>query len=121
MSSNGSATAGKYRNHEYIDTDHMQISNIELNRIVSRASLMAVDPPPAGISNLNIKCSILPMLPLENVSASCGKLYLSNLAIPDKFFRDAGITYQSPFGHKFVIPLHTNNATAAKEKASQSQ
>lgn len=76
---------------------------------------MAVDPPPSGVSNLNIKCSILPMLPLDNLSASCGKLYLSNLTIPDQFFRDAGITYKSPFGHKFVIPLHTMNELAATQ------
>lgn len=70
---------------------------------------MAVDPPVTGIPNLSIKCAILPILPLENISASCGKLYLSNLAIPDKFYRDAGIKYKSPFGHKFVIPLHLAN------------
>lgn len=77
---------------------------------------MAVDPPTTGISNLSIKCSILPMLPLENISESCGKLYLSNLTIPDKFFRDAGITYKSPFGHKFVIPLHIISESAAESQ-----
>lgn len=76
---------------------------------------MAVDPPVSGIANFSIKCSILPILPLENISSQCGKVYLSNLAIPDKFYRDAGINYKSPFGHKFVIPLHTfNEADAAK-------
>lgn len=67
---------------------------------------MAINPPVTGLLISMIKCSILPILPLENISAACGKLYLSNLAIPEKFYRDAGINYKSPFGHKFVIPLH---------------
>lgn len=83
---------------------------------------MAVDPPVAGISSLTIKCSVLPILPLENISTACGKLYLTNLAIPDKFFRDAGINYKSPFGHKFVIPLHTmNDGEAAKSDSETLQ
>lgn len=81
----------------------------------SRAPIMAIDPPATGYPILTIKCSILPILPLENLSATCGKLYLSNLAIPEKFYRDAGINYKSPFGHKFVIPLHlVNEGDAAK-------
>lgn len=76
---------------------------------------MAIDPPVTGIPILSVKCSILPILPLENLSAACGKLYLSNLAIPEKFYRDAGINYKSPFGHKFVIPLHlVSEGDAAK-------
>lgn len=67
---------------------------------------MAVDPSPSGVADINIKCSILPLLPLENVSPACGKLYLCNLSIPESIYRDAGITYKSPFGHKFIIPLH---------------
>lgn len=70
---------------------------------------MAVDPPVSGISNLNIKCSILPVLPLEDISSTCGKIYLSNLTIPDKFFYEAGVNYKSPFGHKFLIPIHLLN------------
>uniref|UniRef100_A0A0K8TNF9 Enhancer of mRNA-decapping protein 3 n=1 Tax=Tabanus bromius TaxID=304241 RepID=A0A0K8TNF9_TABBR len=72
----------------------------------SRAPVLAIDPPPNGVTEASIKFSILPVLPLNNISASCGKLYLCNIGIPDKFFRDAGIKYKSPFGHKFVIPIH---------------
>lgn len=70
---------------------------------------MAVDPLPSGVADVSIKCSILPLLPLENISSSCGKLYLCNLSVPDSVFRAAGITYKSPFGHKFIIPLHLVN------------
>ncbi|XP_059620520.1 enhancer of mRNA-decapping protein 3 [Phlebotomus argentipes] len=73
----------------------------------SRASVLAIDPPVHGISQVQIKCSILPILPLDDINRhACGKLYLCNLGIPDKFFREAGIKYKSPFGHKFVIPIH---------------
>lgn len=70
---------------------------------------MAIDPPASGISNINMKWSILPVLPLEDISSSCGKIYLSNLTIPDKFFYEAGVNYKSPFGHKFLIPIHLLN------------
>lgn len=80
---------------------------------------MAIDPPVDGITNIALKCSILPILPLENISSSCGKLYLSNLTIPDKFYRDAGINYKSPFGHKFVIPLHLINENDAAKSDSE--
>lgn len=72
--------------------------------------MLAIDPPPSGIHDVSIKYAILPILPLNGISSSnCGKLYLCNLGIPDKFYRDAGIKYKSPFGHKFVIPIHSKN------------
>lgn len=79
---------------------------------------MAVDPPTSGISNTNIKWSILPVLPLENITPACGKVYLSNLTIPDKFFYEAGVNYKSPFGHKFVIPIHLLNQNDNNENSS---
>jgi len=36
-------------------------------------------------------------------------LYLCNLGIPDKFYRDCGIKYKSPYGHKYVIPIHSKD------------
>lgn len=84
-----------------------------------RSAIMAIDPPVTGIPMLSIKCSILPILPLENISPACGKLYLSNLAIPEKFFQVAGINYKSPFGHKFVIPLHLMNENEAAKSDNE--
>ncbi|XP_065360954.1 enhancer of mRNA-decapping protein 3 [Calliphora vicina] len=75
----------------------------------NRASILAIDPPPSGIPDVSIKYAILPILPLNGISNNCGKLYLCNLGIPDKYYRDAGIKYKSPFGHKFVIPIHSKN------------
>lgn len=74
----------------------------------SRAPVLAIDPPVGGFVKIQAKCSILPILPLDDINThTCGKLYLCNLCIPDKFFHDAGIKYSSPFGHKHVIPIHT--------------
>ena len=49
----------------------------------NRAPIMAVDPPCTGISDLQIKCSIVPNLPLDDLNA-CGKIYLCNTSIPKK-------------------------------------
>lgn len=80
-----------------------------------KCPLLAIDPPACGFKEFTVKCSLLPILPLEGIQKtagpSLGKRYLCNLSIPLKFFRDSGIKYSSPFGSKFVIPLHeVNNA-----------
>uniref|UniRef100_A0A182RYD2 Enhancer of mRNA-decapping protein 3 n=1 Tax=Anopheles funestus TaxID=62324 RepID=A0A182RYD2_ANOFN len=73
----------------------------------SRAPVLAIDPPGVGLDGVAIKCSILPILPLDGIDQNdaCGRLYLCNLGIPNQIFRRAGIKYKSPFD-KFVIPIH---------------
>ncbi|XP_055546469.1 enhancer of mRNA-decapping protein 3 [Wyeomyia smithii] len=73
----------------------------------SRAPVLAIDPPAGGLESLPIKCSLLPILPLNGLGPepATGRLYLCNLGIPDKFFIDSGIKYKSPFD-KAVIPIH---------------
>lgn len=74
----------------------------------NRAPALAIDPSPTvGIGGFDPKYSILPALPLYHGNRN-GKLYLCNLGIPDQVFADVGITYKSPFGAKFVIPLYPN-------------
>ncbi|GLG98729.1 Enhancer of mRNA-decapping protein 3 [Gryllus bimaculatus] len=75
----------------------------------NRAAVMALDPPASSTPGLNTKFSLLPLLPLAHRPEN-GKLYLCNLACPVQVFRDVGIKYTSPFGPKFVIPLHPNEA-----------
>jgi len=71
-----------------------------------RGPIIAIDPPATGIKGVAAKCSLVPILPAEGMQqAHLGKMYLCNLSIPLKFFRDSGIKYSSPFGSKFVIPL----------------
>lgn len=72
-----------------------------------RAPILAIDPPASGTPGISVKLSIVPTLPLAHCAAN-GQIYLVNLAIPQKVFTELGIHYKSPFGPKFVIPLHPN-------------
>ena len=74
----------------------------------NRAPVLALDPPPAGTPGVETKFSLVPVLPLAH-SLENGKLYLCNLAFPQQVFKEVGIKYWSPFGPKFVIPLHPND------------
>ncbi|KAJ8941921.1 hypothetical protein NQ318_013254 [Aromia moschata] len=69
------------------------------------APILALDPPPIGTPGINPKFSLLPVLPLPH-TCNNGKLYLCNLGFPLDIFNEVGIKYKSPFGSKFVIPLH---------------
>lgn len=74
----------------------------------NRAPVLAIDPPAGGLEAVPAKCSLLPILPLNDLGPepATGRLYLANLGIPDKFFTDSGIKkYKSPFD-KAVIPIH---------------
>ncbi|XP_023930254.1 enhancer of mRNA-decapping protein 3 [Lingula anatina] len=71
----------------------------------SKAPVMAMDPPADGGSDIQNKWSMCLGLPL-NLPDNCGQIYLCDLGLPKAIFKQLGITYQSPFGHKFVIPLH---------------
>ncbi|KAJ9591849.1 hypothetical protein L9F63_001666 [Diploptera punctata] len=75
----------------------------------NRAPVLALDPPSAGTPGVETKFSLIPVLPLAH-SLENGKLYLCNLAFPQQVFKEVGIKYCSPFGHKFVIPLHPNDS-----------
>ncbi|KAJ8678729.1 hypothetical protein QAD02_014516 [Eretmocerus hayati] len=77
----------------------------------NRASILAIDPPSTGTPGIVCKYSLLAgPLPLTHCMEN-GRLYLANLALPNKVFSDAGVVrYRSPFGPKFVIPLHLNSS-----------
>ena len=70
----------------------------------SRAPVLSIDPPVEGC-HIDTKWSLALALPLA-VSERCGQVYLCDLNVPAKVFKECGITYHSPFAHKFVIPLH---------------
>lgn len=71
----------------------------------NKAPVLALDPPSVGTPGITPKFSLLPVMPLPH-SSNNGKLYLCNLGFPIEIFSDVGIQYISPFGSKFVIPLH---------------
>lgn len=75
----------------------------------NRASVLAIEPPATGTPGIVSKYSLVSGLPLAHCLEN-GRLYLCNLALPGKVFSEVGITYRSPFGPKFVIPLHLNSS-----------
>lgn len=75
----------------------------------NRAPILAIEPPTTGTPGIFSKFCVVGGLPLSH-SVNNGRLYLCNLALPNKVYTDVGITYRSPFGPKFVIPLHSNNS-----------
>lgn len=88
------------------DTDSVKISKSLINWINdNRAPVLALDPPASGTPGVITKFSIVPVLPSSH-SPENGKIYLCNLGFPSEIFNQLGIKYQSPFGPKFVIPLH---------------
>lgn len=70
----------------------------------SRAPVFSVDPPIETVDILPKWC-LYPVLPLARTDVN-PQVYLCDLGLPKKVFSKAGITYKSPFSHKFVIPLH---------------
>ncbi|XP_044576978.1 enhancer of mRNA-decapping protein 3 isoform X2 [Cotesia glomerata] len=75
----------------------------------NKAPVLAIEPPSTGTPGILSKFSLVGGLPLSH-SPDNGRLYLCNLSLPNKVFTDVGITYRSPFGPKFVIPLHYDDS-----------
>ncbi|XP_077515541.1 enhancer of mRNA-decapping protein 3 [Amblyomma americanum] len=75
----------------------------------SKAPVLWVDPPPLGSTVAPPpRWVLMPVLPLAmdaSIVASAG-LYLCDIGVPRRVFRDLGIEYTSPFGSKFVVVLH---------------
>ena len=71
-----------------------------------KASVVSIDPSVNG-SVLQSKWCITPVLPMP-MSANCGRVYLCDLGFTKNMFQSVNIKYQSPFGAKFLIPLHND-------------
>ncbi len=74
----------------------------------SKASVLTIDP--SGESSLvPSKWCVASVLPPAEVSAKqSGRLFLCDLGFTKAIFAAVGIKYQSPFGAKFLIPLHSS-------------
>ncbi|XP_033121194.1 enhancer of mRNA-decapping protein 3-like [Anneissia japonica] len=68
-----------------------------------KAPLLTLDPP--SNQTISSKWALAVGLPFTYGDA-VGKLYLGDIGITSKVFTNTGVKYSSPFGHKFVIPLH---------------
>ncbi|KAM4748324.1 enhancer of mRNA-decapping protein 3 [Rhinophrynus dorsalis] len=73
----------------------------------NRAPVLSIDPPVSDqVQGIHAKWSLELGLPLA-LGEQAGRIYLCDIGIPQKVFREVGISYHSPFGCKFVIPLHS--------------
>ncbi|XP_075432067.1 enhancer of mRNA-decapping protein 3 isoform X2 [Ascaphus truei] len=73
----------------------------------NRAPVLSIDPPVGEqAQGIHAKWSLSLGLPLA-LGEQAGRVYLCDIGIPQKVFREVGINYHSPFGCKFVIPLHS--------------
>jgi hypothetical protein len=69
-----------------------------------RAPILAVDPVPNTARHA--KAALLPGLPIWHAHNTAGSVYLVNLALPAKVYKDVGIAFVSPFGAKTYTGLH---------------
>ncbi|XP_062357569.1 enhancer of mRNA-decapping protein 3 isoform X5 [Cinclus cinclus] len=73
----------------------------------NRAPVLSIDPPISEMElGIDAKWSLALGLPLP-LGERAGRVYLCDIGIPQKVFQEVGINYHSPFGCKFVIPLHS--------------
>ncbi|EPQ18020.1 Enhancer of mRNA-decapping protein 3 [Myotis brandtii] len=73
----------------------------------NRAPVLSIDPPVHEVEQgIDAKWSLALGLPLP-LGEHAGRVYLCDIGIPQQVFQEVGINYHSPFGCKFVIPLHS--------------
>lgn len=73
----------------------------------NRAPVLSIDPPVREVEQgIDAKWSLALGLPLP-LGEHAGRVYLCDIGIPQQVFQEVGINYHSPFGCKFVIPLHS--------------
>ncbi|KAF6716865.1 Enhancer of mRNA-decapping protein 3 [Oryzias melastigma] len=73
----------------------------------NRAPVLSLDPPVSGQGHaVEAKWSLSLCLPLA-LGEGAGRVYLCDIGFPRQVFQEVGIKYLSPFGCKFVIPLHS--------------
>jgi len=71
-----------------------------------RAPVLALDPLGSPLPlPLPYKASVVPGLPLWYEGSDYGQLYMVNLAIPAKVYKDVGIAFHPPFGAKTYVTL----------------
>ncbi|KAL1007402.1 hypothetical protein UPYG_G00086280 [Umbra pygmaea] len=73
----------------------------------NRAPVLSIDPPVSGQKQaVEAKWTLSLGLPLP-LDGGEARVYLCDIGLPKQVFQEVGIDYHSPFGCKFVIPLHS--------------
>lgn len=75
----------------------------------NRAPVLTIDPH-MGEQTVEAKWTLSLGLPLPLVDGE-SRAYLCDIGIPRQVFQEVGISYHSPFGCKFIIPLHSAGKT----------
>lgn len=75
----------------------------------NRAPVLTIDPH-MGEQTVEAKWTLSLGLPLPLVDGE-SRAYLCDIGIPRQVFQAVGINYHSPFGCKFIIPLHSAGKT----------
>ncbi|GFS95410.1 enhancer of mRNA-decapping protein 3 [Nephila pilipes] len=70
----------------------------------AKAPVLCLDPPP-NCTSTEHNFILSPALPFSFKSDKCS-IHICDIGIPKGIFLNAGCTYSSPFGSKFVIPLY---------------
>lgn len=69
-----------------------------------KANVLSIDPS-VNENVVNSKWCITSILPMQ-MPKNSGRVYLCDMGFTKQIFDSVNIKYQSPFGAKFVIPLH---------------
>lgn len=73
----------------------------------NRAPVLSIDPPVSEQpQNVEAKWTLSLGLPLPLADKE-SRVYLCDIGLPKMIYQEVGISYHSPFGCKFVIPLHS--------------
>ncbi|XP_063342818.1 enhancer of mRNA-decapping protein 3-like [Pelmatolapia mariae] len=73
----------------------------------NRAPVLSIDPPVSGQpQSVDAKWTLSLGLPLP-LADKDSRVYLCDIGLPKMVYQEVGINYHSPFGCKFVIPLHS--------------
>jgi len=70
-----------------------------------RSPVLGIDPLAASNTSVTCRASVVPGLPLWYEGPDVGKIHMVNLAIPNKVYKDVGISFQPPFGAKSFVTL----------------
>lgn len=76
---------------------------------LNKAPVIALEPPANG-TIMDIKWAMVLGLPPQ-MALSYSQLYLCDLGLSPAVFNEISITYNSPFGHKYVVALHRKGNT----------
>uniref|UniRef100_A0A3Q4MH56 Enhancer of mRNA-decapping protein 3 n=1 Tax=Neolamprologus brichardi TaxID=32507 RepID=A0A3Q4MH56_NEOBR len=73
----------------------------------NRAPVLSIDPPVSEQpQSVDAKWTLSLGLPLP-LADKDSRVYLCDIGLPKMVYQEVGINYHSPFGCKFVIPLHS--------------